>query len=425
MSISALPCAAFGPESHLSVDIVYLCQYFVPEPAAPSVRVAELSRAWVQAGHNVTVLTGIPNHPTGIVPEKYRRRLLARERLHGITVLRNWLYATPNRGFAKKTLSHLSFMLSAVLLGLPRLGRVDVLIVSSPTFFSVFSALLISRLRRIPFVFEVRDLWPAVFVDLGVLTSPILIKFLEYWEMFLYRRAARVVTVTESFRRVLIERGLPARKVVTIPNGANVYSFQPGERDNAVRSEHDLTGRFVVSYLGAHGISHGVETVLRAAEILCDRNDITFFLVGDGAMRQRLLALKENLSLENVLMLPAQPKERMPDFYRASDVCLVPLRNVPLFETFVPSKMFEIMACGVPIIGAVRGEAREILVRSGAARLVAPENAQELARAIEWMQAHPQERSQMGAAGRDFVCAHYDRVALAGQYAELLARIAK
>ncbi|HJO34121.1 MAG TPA: glycosyltransferase family 4 protein [Anaerolineales bacterium] len=425
MSISALPYAASGPESHLSVDIVYLCQYFVPEPAAPSARVAELSRAWVQAGHNVTVLTGMPNHPTGVVPEKYRRRLLARERLHGVTVLRNWLYATPNKGFAKKTLSHLSFMLSAVLLGLPRLGRADVLIVSSPTFFSVFSGLLISRLRRIPFVFEVRDLWPAVFVDLDVLTNPLLIKFLEYWEMFLYRQAAQVVTVTESFRHVLIERGLPGRKVVTMSNGANVDFFQPGERDNAVRSEHGLTDCFVVSYFGAHGISHGVEIVLRAADILRARNDIVFLLAGEGAMKKRLLALKERMALENVLMLPAQPMERMPDFYRASDVCMVPLRNVPLFETFVPSKMFEVMACGVPIIGALRGEAREILKRSGAARLVAPENAQELAQAIEWMQANPRERSQMGAAGRNFVCEHFDRGTLAGQYAELLARIAK
>jgi|TARA_B100001964_G_scaffold41878_1_gene46268 glycosyltransferase involved in cell wall biosynthesis len=405
------------------VNILYLCQYFVPEPAAPAARVSELSRAWVRAGHNVTVLTGMPNHPTGIVPDKYRGRLLAREHMDGIMVLRNWLYATPNQGFAKKTLSHLSFMLSAVLLGLPRAGRADVLIVSSPAFFSVFSALLISRLRRIPFIFEVRDLWPAVFVDLGVLTNPLLIKFLEYWEMFLYRRAARVVTVTESFRRVLVERGLPARKVVTIPNGVRVDFFLPGERENAVRSEHGLTGRFVVSYLGAHGISHGVEIVLRAADILRDRSDIVFLLAGEGAMKKRLLELKERMALENVLMLPAQPKERMPDYYRASDVCLVPLRDVPLFKTFVPSKMFEIMACGVPIVGALHGEAREILERSGAARLVAPENARELSEAIEWMQTHPLERARMGAAGREFVCAHCDREALAGQYAQVLERL--
>ncbi len=407
------------------MNIIYLCQYFVPEPAAPAARVAELSCAWVQAGHKVTVLTGMPNHPTGIVPEKYRGRFLARECLDGVTVLRNWLYATPNRGFAKKTFNHLSFMLSVVLLGLPRLGHADVLIVSSPAFLSVFSALLISRLRRIPFVFEVRDLWPAVFADLGIVTNPLVIKFLEFWEMFLYRRAARVVTVTESFRYMLIERGLQAQKVVTISNGANVDFFHPGERDNAVRSEHGLGDRFVASYLGAHGISHGVETVLRAAEILRDRKDITFMLAGEGAMKTSLLALKESMGLKNVLMLPAQDKERMPDFYRASDVCLVPLRDVPLFETFVPSKMFEIMACGVPIVGAVRGEASEILTRSGAARLVAPESAEELARAIEWMQAHPHERARMGVAGREFVSAHYDRGKLAGQYVQVLAGTTK
>ena len=407
------------------MNIIYLCQYFVPEPAAPAARVAELSRAWVKAGHQVTVLTGMPNHPNGIVQEKYRGRLVARECLDGITVLRNWLYATPNHGFVKKTLNHLSFMLSAVLLGLPRLGPADVLIVSSPSFFSVFSALFISWLRRIPFVFEVRDLWPAVFADLGVVTNPLLIKFLEFWEMFLYRRAARVVTVTESFRYVLIERGLQAQKVVTISNGANVDFFHPGERDNAVRSEHGLSDRFVASYLGAHGISHAVETVLRAADILRDRKDITFMLAGEGAMKTRLLALKETMGLENVLMLPAQPKERMPDLYRASDVCLVSLRDVPLFKAFVPSKMFEIMACGVPIVGAVRGEASEILTRSGSARLVAPESAEELARAIEWMQAHPHERARMAASGREFVSAHYDRGKLAGQYMQVLVGTTK
>ena len=402
------------------MNIIYLCQYFVPEPAAPAARVAELSRAWVKAGHKVTVLTGMPNHPTGIVPEKYRGRLLVRECLDGVTVLRNWLYATPNYGFAKKMLNHLSFMVSVVMLGLPRLGHADVLIVSSPAFLSVFSAFFISRLRRIPFVFEVRDLWPAVFADLGVITNPLLIKFLEFLEMFLYRRAARIVTVTQSFRDMLIGRGLQAQKVVTIYNGAHVEFFVPGDRDNSVRMEHGLGNRFVASYLGAHGISHSVETVLRTADILRDRKDITFMLVGDGAMKTSLLALKEKMGLKNVLMLPSHAKERMPDLYCASDVCLVPLRDIPIFDTFVPSKMFEIMACGVPIVGAVRGEASEILTRSGAARLVAPDSAEELAKAIEWMQAHPHERARMGVAGREFVRAHYDRGKLAEQYMQVL-----
>ena len=407
------------------MNIIYLCQYFIPEPAAPSARLYDLSNAWVHAGHKVTVLTGMPNHPTGVVPERYRGRLIMRESVDGVTVLRNWLYATPNQGFFKKTLSHLSFMISVVAFGLPRLGKADVLIVSSPTFLSVFSALVISWLRNIPFVFEVRDLWPAVFVDLGVITNPLLIRFLEFWEMFLYRRAGLVVTVTESFRRLLIERGVSSQKVVTISNGANLDFFTVGERDNVVRSEHGLGDRFVVSYLGAHGIAHGIDTVLRAAEILKHRKDIVFLLAGEGAMKKELLALKENTVTDNVLMLGAQPKRRMPDFYHASDVCLVPLRDVPLFETFVPSKMFEIMACGVPIVASVRGEARAILTRSGAARLVTPENASALAQAIEWMESHPRERERMGVAGREFVCEHYDRGKMASQYAQVLADIAK
>ncbi|MFQ5408576.1 MAG: glycosyltransferase family 4 protein [Anaerolineales bacterium] len=407
------------------MHLAYLCQYFVPEPGAPSARLYDLARAWVEAGHQVTVLTGMPNHPTGVVPPEYRRRLVARETLDGITVLRNWLYATPNEGFFRKTVSHLSFMVSVVLFGLPRLSGVDVLIVSSPAFFAVFAAWFISRARRIPYIFEVRDLWPAVFVDLGVLTNPRLIRLLEFWEMFLYRRSARVVTVTESFRRNLLARGLSPEKVITIPNGAALDFFQPGPRENAVRAELGLTGKFVVSYIGAHGISHALETVLYAAERMREENDVIFLLVGEGAQKRALRALRERLGLENVRMIPAQPKARVPDFYRASDVCLVPLRSVRLFESFIPSKMFEIMACGVPLIGAMRGEARTILERSGAARLTEPENVEQLVAAIDWFRSHPKQAQHMGAAGREFVQRNYDRRELASHYLDLLQDVVR
>ena len=400
--------------------IVYLCQYFVPEAGAPAARLRDMARSWVQRGHSVTVVTGMPNHPTGVVQPPYVGRLIARESLDGVTVLRNWLYATPNEGLVRKTLSHLSFMVSALVLGNARLGTADVIIASSPSFFAVISAWVMSRMRKIPFVFEVRDLWPAVFVDLGVLTNPFVIRALESVEMFLYQRAALVVTVTEGFRTRLIARGLPPQKVVTVTNGAAIESFTPGPRDNAVRTELGLAGKFVVGYIGAHGISQGLELVLQAAQRLRDDADIVFLLVGEGARKRALLELRETLRLTNVIMLPAQAHQRVREYYCASDVCVVPLRQLPLFATFIPSKMFEIMACAVPVIGAVEGEAREILERSGGARLIMPEDAAGLADAVRWFKLHPGESRQMGAAGRAFVTANYDRQVLADRYAAAL-----
>jgi len=405
------------------VNIAYLCQYFVPEPGAPSARLYELSRVWVESGHNVTILTGMPNHPTGEIAAEYRGKCIAEEQLDGIRVLRNWLFATPNEGIFKKTLSHISFMLSVLVFGMPRMGATDVLIVSSPSFFSVFSAYVISRLRRIPYIFEVRDLWPTVFVDLGILTNPLLIRMLEFWELFLYHHAARVVTVTESFRRDLIRRGVPTSNVYTVTNGAAVDKFTPGTKENSVQEELGLAEKFVVSYVGAHGISHGLETILHAAEHVSECKDIKFLMVGEGARKKDLLTLKNELQLDNVIMLPAQASARIAEYYKASDVCIVPLRNVPFFETFIPSKMFEIMACGVPIIGAVRGEARSILERSGAAKLVEPEDVGALVAAICQMQKDPDARESMGLAGREFVLAYYNRSVLAGQYLELLKRV--
>lgn len=400
--------------------IVYLCQYYVPEPGAPTARLRDMAHCWVKRGHSVTVVTGMPNHPTGIVQPPYVGRLIARESIDGVTVLRNWLYATPNEGLVRKTLSHLSFMLSALVLGSARIGSADVIIASSPSFFAVISAWVMSRLRKIPFVFEVRDLWPAVFVDLGVLTNPLIIRILESVEMFLYQRAALVVTVTDGFRARLLARGLLPEKVVTITNGAAIESFMPGPRDNAVRSELGLGGKFVVGYIGAHGISQGLEVLLRAAQRLRDEADIVFLLVGEGARKRALLEMREQLRLTNVVMLPAQAHQRVREYYCASDVCVVPLRHLPLFSTFIPSKMFEIMACAVPVIGAVEGEAREILMHSGGARLITPEDDAALAEAVRWFKLHPGEGRQMGAAGQAFVSANYDRQILADRYATAL-----
>ena len=407
------------------MKIAYICQYFVPEPSAPSARISELAQEWVTDGHEVTVLTGMPNHPNGIVLDEYRGKIIADEKIADVNVLRSWLYATPNEGILRKTLSHLSFMISTVMLSLPRLNKIDVIIVSSPTFLSAFAGLFMSKIRRVPFVFEVRDLWPAVFVDLGILSNVFLIRVLESWEMFLYTQAALVITVTKSFRNKLIERGLPAEKIVVVSNGAAVNRFNPGDKKDDLCCDLGFSGKFVVSYIGAHGISQGVATIMEAAITLKYRDDIVFMLVGDGAMKKDMVTIKNDYNLQNVVMLAAQSKERIPDLYRASDVCIVPLRDIPLFDSFVPSKMFEIMSCGIPIIGSVNGEAREILELSGSAMIISPESVSALSGSILWMVENPQKRKMMGISGRTFVCEHYDRTTLAKKYVGHLKRILK
>ena len=403
--------------------IAFVCQFFVPEIGAPSARVSELCREWVRQGHEVTVVTGLPNHPTGIVAPEYRGTIFRREALDGITVFRNWLYATPNEGFVKRTLSHLSFMLSSIILTMPRLKGYDVIVVSSPAFFAVISAWVMSRIRRVPYVFEVRDLWPGIFIELGVLKNPIIIRVLEGIEMFLYRQAAIVVVVTHSFRDILIRRGLPPSHVATITNGVDTDTFQPGPRENDIRRQWDLSGKFVVLYIGAHGISQALSAVLEMAQALKDDPDVVVVFVGEGAEKKMLIEKAARMELANVRFLPGQPKHVMAWWYAAADVVLVPLRNIPLFETFIPSKMFEIMACGRPIVGSVKGEARAILEQSGGALVVDPEDAMAMAGAIRTLRQSPELAQALGTAGEKFVRAHYDRRTLARQYLELLSGV--
>lgn len=397
--------------------IAYVCHYFVPEPAAPAARVHELSRAWVQAGHQVTVVTAFPNFPTGVVPAAYRGTLATAEWLDGIRVLRNWLYARPNRGVGNRGFSHLSFMVTAVLFGLPRLGPVDVVIASSPTLFSAVSGWLIARLKRAPFVMEVRDLWPEAFVEVGVMRPGMGVRVLSWLARFLYRQAALVVPVTHGFADRLAEQGVPRSKLEVVPNGADTRLFTPAADASDAKARLGLAGRFIALYAGSHGLSHGLGALLEAAG---RQPDVTYLLVGDGAAKPDLEAQRRERGLSNVVMLPSVPKQEVPALYAAADVSLVPLRNVPIFGTFIPSKLFEALAAGKPVVGAVRGEARAILERSGGALVVEPEDGAAIAEAVATLRANPAHCAEMGRRGRKFVEREYDRDRLAERY---LARL--
>lgn len=408
------------------MKINIICQYYPPEIGAPQARLSEMAREWVKQGHDVIVLTGFPNHPTGVIPREYRGKIFMQESSNGIRIWRHWLYATPNEGFFKKTFAHISFMVTVVLFSLFRGGRPDVLIVSSPNFFSVISTYLISRVRRVPYIFEVRDLWPGIFIELGVLKNRYLIRLLEIIELFLYRQAVAVVPVTNGFAKNIIRRGIPANKIEVITNGVDLEVYQPGSRNDNCRSEIGLSeGKFIILYLGTHGISHGLPKVLDAAESLQEEKDIHFLFVGEGAVKSNLINLSRHKKLQNVTFLPGQPREKVVGFYNLADACLVPLADVKGLDTFIPSKMFEIMGCGKPIIALLRGESADILARSGATLIIPPENPEELVKAIKLLKNNPDKCHKMGQNGRTFVEKKYDRKVLARKYLNLLEKVLK
>jgi hypothetical protein len=400
--------------------IIIVTHYFPPETGAPQARLSGLAAAWAADGDDVTVLTGMPNHPTGVIPPEYRGAIRRRERRDGYRVLRTWLYATPNEGIARKTIGHLSFMISSVLLGGHSSGPADVIVVSSPTFFSIGAAWLLARLKRARLVVEVRDLWPAIFTELGVLTNRRLIRLLERLELAAYAAADTVIVVSDGFRANLIARGVPADKVHTIRNGV-----RPGEFDPATPADAQLRARLganandcLVLYAGTHGISQGLTSVADAAADLTEE-PIWFAFVGDGADKQRLQDRVAEHALRNVTLLPSLPHEQVPALLAAADICLVPLRDVPLFSSFIPSKMFEYLAAGKPVVAALAGEAAQILREAGA-WVVSPADSEALATAIRVLAADPQQRHAMGLQGRCYVEKHFDRRALARLYRKLL-----
>jgi glycosyltransferase involved in cell wall biosynthesis len=400
--------------------ILIVSHYFPPETGAPQARLSALARTWAADGDTVTVLTGMPNHPTGVLPAEYRRAIRRRERSDGYRIIRTWLYATPNEGIVRKTIGHLSFMMSSVLLGWRASGPADVVVVSSPTFFSIGSAWLLARLKRARLIVEVRDLWPAIFVELGVLTNRRVIRLLERLELAAYRAADAVVVVSDGFRANLIARGVPPAKVHTIRNGVTLADFdvraaaEPGLR--ACLGAGD--GECLVLYAGTHGISQGLPDLVGAAAALQD-SAVQFAFVGEGADKSRLRGKVSDLAAGNVTMRPGVPHDQVPALLAAADICLVPLRDVPLFSTFIPSKMFECLAAGRPVVGAVAGESAQILREAGAI-VVPPGNTAALAGAVRALAADPERRAAMGRQGRAYVERFFDRTELARQYRKVI-----
>lgn len=412
----------------MPLKIGYLVQQFPPEVGAGPARVMETVRRWRESGAQITVITGMPNRPEGRIHEPYGGKLFVEEVVEGVRVLRSWLYASPEHGFARTIVNNTSFMVTSALHGLARTGPLDVLIASSPPFFPHIAGATVARWRRLPLVLEIRDLWPDYLVGMGTLKERSLgARLLFGVEKRLLRRSDHVVVVTESFRERVIGKGVGADRVDVIPNGVDPRAYYPSEDEppplpELARSE----GEFVVGYLGNVGAGQALSTVVRAAALLAERErDMRFVLAGDGPDRRNVEEEARALGLTNLSISGPIPKDRTRAFYNACDVCLVPLAPFDIFQETIPSKIFEVMACGRPVLASLGGEAAKIVRESGGGEVTAPGSPEEMAAGLRRLQAMGDaDRAAVGRRGREFVVERYDRERLADRYLEILEAVA-
>ena len=406
------------------MHILFLTDNFPPETNAPASRTHEHTRRWAAAGHRVTVVTTAPNFPAGKIFEGYHNRLWQRERIDGVEVIRLWTYITANEGFLRRTLDYVSFMVSAIL-ATPFLPRPDVIVSTSPQFFTPCAAYVVSRLKRRPWVFELRDLWPDSIVAVGAMKETLLIRALRKLEYFLYRKATRIVSVTQSFREILSKNGIDLGKIEVVPNGADLEAYRPGERSEMLAQKFGCKGKFVAAYVGTIGLAHGLGTLLDAAEQLREREDIAFILVGAGAEEKALMAEAGRRSLDNVHFAGSVSKVEVRDYWRFCDVALVLLRDSPLFRHVLPSKIFEAMSTERPIILGVKGESEAVLKEAKAGIPIPPEDSRALAEAILQLANNREQRVAMGKAGREFVISRFNRDVLATRMLAVLDQAAR
>jgi colanic acid biosynthesis glycosyl transferase WcaI len=407
------------------VKILYVSQYFPPEMGAPSARASELCRHWARMGHDATVLTGFPNHPTGVVPEEWRARLRHlhyTETIDGVRVVRTWLWPLPNRKAHERILNYASFCVSAAVSGL-FLKKPDVVIATSPQLLCALSGWWLAWWKRVPFVFEVRDLWPESLAAVGAGSEgSMLHRTLAAIAGFLYRHAHRIVVVAPAFKDHLIRYwNVPAAKISIVENGVETDLFRLDPAALDVRRKLKLEDRFVICYIGTMGNAHGLDTLIAAAKDLqTTLPSAMFLLIGEGADKERIVELAAASGLTNIMFLGQQPRETIPSYVSASDLCLVMLKKTELFKTVIPTKLLEYMACERPVVVAVDGQARKIIEEAGAGVFVEPEDSQALVKAIMELAKNPQQRRQMGASGRHYIVTGFSREKTAEDYITVL-----
>jgi glycosyltransferase involved in cell wall biosynthesis len=411
------------PLDNSSLRVMFLTHYFPPEVGAPQTRLFELAQRCAAAGLVVTVVTGFPNYPTGVIPVDYRGKRSMEEKLDGVRVLRSSVYATPNRGFVRRILNHLSFALSS-LTAIRKVGPTDVIFVESPPLLIGLAVLVYRRLKRAPFIFNVSDIWPQSAVELGALRNPLAIRLAEMFELHLYRTAARVTVVTPGMIERLAARGVPREKLFLLTNGVDTTTYKPADRDRELAGRLGLNGHKVFLYAGTHGLAQGLGVILDAAKLTTNA-DVMYVLAGEGAEKEALVSRATAEGIANVRFLPNQPKSMMPALLNLAYATIIPLKRLDLFKSALPSKMFESMAAGRPIVAALWGEAATLIEQAECGIVVEPEDAGAVHLAVEKLAAEPALAQRLGESGRAYAIRNFDRKDIAERFIELLRVVAK
>ncbi len=399
------------------MHILLIHQAFAAIDEPGGTRHHEIALYLASRGHRVTIIASPVSYLTGKASAERIPWVQKQSGGEGVTILRAYTYRALHRSFVHRVFSFLSFMLSSFMIGLG-VKNVDLVWGTSPPLFQGPTAWALARLKRVPFLFEIRDLWPAFAVAVGVLHNPTLIRLAEWLERFLYRRADQMMVNSPGFIEHIQARG--GGDVALIPNGADMHMFDPVSDGGDFRREHGLEGKFVVLYAGAHGLSNDLGVLLKAAGQLRDRAEIAIVLLGDGKDKPALVAQAAELELNNVHFLPPVPKSEMAQALAAADACVAILKPIEMYKTVYPNKVFDYMAAGRPVVLAIDGVVRDVVEKAGAGSFAQPGNPDAVAAAIRAMAADPAEACRMGLAGRAYLEVHFDRTKLAEQFEELL-----
>jgi len=362
------------------MHILFLTDNFPPEVNAPASRTFEHCREWVKNGHEITVITCAPNFPKGRVYDGYKNKFWQTELVDGIKIIRVWTYITANEGFVKRILDYLSFMFAAIPASF-FVKKPTMVIGTSPQFFTACAACVVGWLKNIPFIFELRDIWPESVKAVGAMDDSFVLRFFERIEMFLYRRATKIISVTHSFKKSLIEKGVKGNKIDVVTNGVDSSRFKVQKKDRELVKKFGLDGKFVAGYIGTHGMAHSLETLLEAAEEIQkrpDSKDYFFLFLGHGARKKELMTMAHSKGLENVTFINSVPKEEVVRYWSLLDLSIIHLKKTPLFTSVIPSKLFECMAMGIPVLHGVAGESAAIVQKEHVGIVFEPENHIEL-----------------------------------------------
>ncbi len=400
------------------MHILFLTDNFPPEVNAPATRTFEHCQEWIKKGHQITVITCVPNFPHGKVYAGYKNKFYQSEIVNEIRVIRVWSYMSSNSGFSKRVLDYVSFGIMAFFVGL--FTKHDVIIATSPQFFTTWAAWGISKIKRKPWIFELRDLWPESIKTVGAMKQGKAIEFLEKIEIGLYKSSDKVIAVTDAFKTNLISRGIDEDKIEVVTNGSNMELFYPRVKDEKLLNELNLKDKFIVGYIGTHGMAHGLDFIVRSIAKV-ENKTIHFLFIGDGAMKKTIVEITSSLKLKNITFLNPIKKDDVPKYLSICDVSLAPLKKEDNFKTVIPSKIFEASAMQKPTLLGVQGQAQEILEKYGAGVCFEPENEKDFLEKLNFLK----EVSVYGKcqAGCEVLAKEYDRKVLANKMLNVIKTV--